>query len=955
MKHLISLLIFALSITSVAAQTITIRGKVISAEDNMPVIGATVRLNANDTTKANQAIKAVATDVNGQFSITSREKKNDVTISYLGFKSYFTDIEDGVRSVNLGTVTLTPSALGIEEVVVIAESNMAKIKGDTVQFNAASFKTNPDATAEDLLKKMPGVTTESDGTVSSQGQKIAKVYVDGKEFFDNDPALALKSLPSDAVESVQLYDDQTDAARFSGMDDGERVRSVNIVTKAGVRQSTFGRAYVGYGTDNRYSTGVGMSTFNGDHRWTVTAASNNVNNQGFSLSDIGGGGGGGRGMMRAEGVSTGSFMTNARGGINKTSNIGLNYNGTFSEKFKMNVQYSFGNINGTQNSRQEREYSTWYTNNLTRANSLDNRHNFSARIEWKPNAKNRINFNPRVSYGLNQGMSGDESENLNPTHDITNNASQSAYSRKYENYSMGADLWWQHAFAKPGRTMSLGGQVSANKSNGNYLQESLITNRIGDVLPVIMDTSVINRIGNLSASGYSLTGSFTYNEPISQRSKLSANYNINYNRTMADQKGLNWDDIVREYALLDTATTNYLNRNYTTQTVGLAYSYVNGKKITLNFGVDYLFASQNNDQTQLWSGPVNSQFFFKALQPSFRLRMTPGVGHSLNADLRMYSGFPSITQLQDVLDVTNPTNVSKGNPDLEQSSTTMFSLRYNFANTAKNTNFNVMIMGSQSDNNISRHTSQLAADTTINGTLLNRNTTFTTYTNLNGAMSAFMFATYGFGIKPIKSNMNVSLNYRYSRQPSMQNNTKLLTAGNSIGLSFSLTSNISEKIDFTFRYDPSVSLNDVATEKGSASNIRNLGFNRYITHNFSGFFNIYLTKNLFINADASWRNNFGTTEGSSQHYTLVNAAVGYKFLKKRQAEFKVQAYDIFNQNRSYYQTTSESYIQSTTNYGILKRYFMFSFMYKFDTRKNPPAETNNSNNRRMPMGGMMRH
>lgn len=949
MKQLLFSLLLTVSTVVVAtSQTVTIKGRVISSEDNLPVIGATVRLNLSDTTKLNTPGRAVATDVNGRFTITSREKKSDITVTYLGLKDYFVEIPDGQRTVDLKTITLEPGAITIDAAVVTAQGTMAKIKGDTVQFNASNFKANPDATAEDLIKKMPGVTTETDGTVSSQGQKITKVMVNGKEFFENDPSLALKSLPGDAVESVQMFDDQTDNAKFSGMDDGERVRTINIVTKAGVMRSIFGRAWLGYGTDERYSAGIGASIFNDAHRWTITAATNNVNNQGFSLSDLGGGGGGGRGMSRAEGVSTGSFMTNARGGINQSTNVGINYNGTFSPKFKLSAQYSYGNINGSQRSSNSKNYTNMerYSSDSTFAKSFDNRHNFSARIEWKPNDKNRINFNPSASYGLNQGYSGSMSTTTQGMTGPLVNGSVNAYDRKYASYSAGASLWWQHAFKKSGRTMSLGAQASASKAMGDNFQNSLYSSTVKAV--IAYDT--IDRIANLGSTVYSLTGSATYNEPIGQYSKISANYNINYNRTMANQEGLNWNDVTREYAFLDTATTNYLNRNYTTQTVGLAYSYTKAKNMRLNVGLDYLMASQNNDQTQLWSGRVQSKFNFTSLQPSIRLRMSPTTNQNINIDLRMYSGFPSITQLQDVLDVTDPLNVSKGNPNLEQSTTAMFRASYNIANTTKNTNFNFMLMGNLTNNNITRHQMIIQGDSTINGTNLVNGASYTTYINMDNALSASMFATYSFGIKPIKSNMNVSVNYRYSSKPGMMNNLKYVSDDNTMGANISLTSNISENVDFTFAYRPSLTFNESTNSQ----------FNRYVYHRFSGFLNVYFTKNLFINVDASWNNTLGTQNGSDQHFTLINAAIGYKLFKHRQGEIKVQGYDLLNQNRSYYQTAAETYIQTSTNYEILKRYFMLSFTYKFDTRKSGSQATSNSDNSdgrqmRMPMGMGMGH
>lgn len=947
MKRLFFLIsLSVVAITALAQSTVTITGKVISKEDGLPVIGAVVTLNAKDSTKLSQPGRVVATDANGQFTVRSREKESDITVSYMGMKDYFTKIEAGKTAVNLGTITLQPSAIGLDAAMVTADSKMAIIKGDTVQYNAAGFKTNPDASAEDLLKKMPGVTVDADGSINSQGQKITKVMVDGKEFFESDPTQALRALPSDAVESIGFFDGQSDNARFSGMDDGERIRTINITTKGGVSRSVFGKAWTGYGTDQtykdeagvlnnlgaRYSVGGGISIWRGDHRFTITGGSNNVNNQGFNLSDIGGssgGFGGGRGMMRSEGVSTGSFQTNSRGGITQSSNLGLNYNGTFTDKLKLTITYNFQNANGWSRTKNESSQLINNRNTTSRnqANSFDNRHSFQSRMEWSPTQKNRINFNTSISYGLNQGYSASYNESrqgyeLNKGAFI--NSSDNSYTTKLESYNLNGSLWWQRALGKAGRTLSVGGTGSANRGMGDNEQYSQI--KRASVMSGI-DFSTIDRVVNLNTRGHNVAGSFTYNEPLTQYAKISANYNLNYNRTFADQNGLNWNDIAQRYDIIDTATTNYINRNYTTHTTGLAYNYAKGRDVTINFGLDYLYAIQNSDQQRPgWIVP-HQQYNFSAIQPSARLRLVPKLGQSIQLDLRRNANFPSVTQLQDVLDMTNPLSVSKGNPDLRQSYQNFVNVRYNIANLDNNTNFNIMAMVSLQENSVVADRRILEKNTEINGVVIAKNSTYSTYTNLNGAWNWGTYATYTLPLKLIKSNLSAGVNYRYAKSPSLQNGLLNTNNSNISGGNFVLTSNVSENIDFTIRYYPSLNLSTNINDKNTL-------FTRKWSHNLQGTANIYLTKFLFVNADGSWNNVISTAANSDQHYFIINAAVGFKFLKNRAGEFKVQAYDIMNQSRSFVQDmASNGDMSYSWNYSMLTRYVMFSLMYKFDTRK----------------------
>ncbi|MEG1076308.1 MAG: outer membrane beta-barrel protein [Mucinivorans sp.] len=960
MKKLIAfgfLLMITFSMVSMAqSRSITIRGTVIAADDTLPIIGAMVRLNAADSAKIGLKGRTVLSDVNGKFTLASREKKNNVTISFIGYTTTTVPVPapDSRGVVNLGRVVLPVAASIIEDVTVVGNAGMAKILGDTTQYNASSFKTNPDATAEDLLKKLPGVSTDENGNVQSQGEKIAKVMVNGKEFFENDPSAALKNLPVDAVESMQIYDSQSDDAKFSGFDDGERIKTINIVTKKGVMNSTFGKVYGGGGFFNpstdvtdrsmRYAGGVGVNIWRGDHRFTIIAQANNVNNQGFTLNDIGSGTSrrGGRGRMGGGGTDLNGFTTPARGGLQQTYMAGFNYNGTFSEKFKMSASYFFNSVTADVWNARDQQYLTIPRNYMdtTASNGSQNSHSLSIRTEWNPNLANRITFNPSFSFSNN---SGDRtSSSLTYLDGKMSNAARSAYTTSLERLNGSADLWWQHSFGNSGRTLSVGGVFNVRHDDGHRTQMSNYTS-LGLNNAMLYDT--IRQMGRVIGDGYTITGSATYTEPISKRSRLTANYSITYDRSLSDKKGWNWDKLMQDYALVDTTTTNYLNRNYTTHMVGLGYNYVIAKQLTLVATVNYQNAMLNNSQiSPRESLTSNSKYNFDAVLPSFRLSYTPNKGHNLNLDYNATSIFPSVSQLQDVLDVDNPLQVSRGNSSLRQSYSNAITLRYSYANLVKNINFSIMGRGNVTSDYIATHRRFMTQDTVVNGTTIVRGAQYSEPVNLDGYVSARVFANFGVGLKFMKSNLNLMAMYSYTRSPSMQDNKIYISNSNRIGGRLSLTSNISENVDFTLYYSPSLNLTRAGTGR----------FDRYYGHNLGGNINVIFLKYFFVNVDAYWNNSFGTQESYTQHFAMVNAAVGAKFLKNRAAEIRLSGYDLLNQNRSFYSSTTDTYIQNTTT-NILRQYFMASFTYKFDTRKNRTATTTEDGymQNRPPMGRPM--
>ncbi len=911
--------LFALSIVPFASlaqpaqrAAVTIKGRVIGGDDGQPVIGAYVINNAE---QPDFGRRMVATDASGNFTLTSREAKNELTISFMGYQKYVRAIDPAAgRTIDLGAIRLQPDVLQASEVTVVSRAPMATMKGDTIQYNAAAFKTNPDASSEDLLAKMPGVIADDNGGLTVHGQSIGKVTVDGKDYFADDPATALKNLPADVVESMQIFDDRSDASKFSGFDDGERIKAINIVTKGGVSQSMFGKAYLGYGTDDHYSAGVAANIFNLDHRFTILGQTNNINNQGFTLNDIAQSMGGGGG------VGGGQFATNVRGGLQTTNALGLNYQGEFNKKLKIGASYFFDNVNAEQRRITQQDYISmprnYYSADTT--NGHNYQHRLNARVEWNPNETNRIFFSPRVSYATNHGNTANISSTL--LSGQLSNGAVNRYSTDLGTYNVSGNLWWMHRLEKPGRTFSLGGTFGAGNQWGDRYQRSIYSS-LDD--QGVEQTDEVRQLGYLGAPEQDISGRISYTEPLSEHSRLTASYRLSYNTTESDKRSYDWDPATQDYDILDPLTSNYFDRDRLRQTGSVAYNYVQ-KKLVLNANLDYQHTDLNDQQT--FPQQYKSDYQFNALLPRLRLEYKPSNLKSVMLNYERTTDVPSMRQLQEVIDLTDPLRVYYGNPELRQSYSDRINVRYNAANLEKSTNFFVGGSLSFVQNYIANNRRFLTDDEVIMGTTIVKGAQVSTPVNLNGYVSGNLFSNYSFRLNPLKSNMHIMGRYGYYQTPSMENNVLYRSRTSSFGGALALTSNISEGVDFTVRYSPSVNL--TAGTTGS--------FDRYVSSNLSGFLNVFLWGGFFINADATWRNTVGTRESYTQHYALLNAGVGYKFLKYKQAEFRLSGYDLLNQNRSIWQNSYDTYVQLTQS-SVLKRYYMLSFTYKFDTRKNRSA------------------
>jgi hypothetical protein len=913
-------LTFILFFTGAFAQTYSVEGILVDSATRQPLIGVNVALTSvRDSTAKHYA----ATDVNGKFTLRDVAPGGySLLTSYIG---YF-QLNKTVRvndNVQLGTMQVVENVLNLKGAEIVERIPPVQVKGDTTEFNAQGYKTNPDATAEDLVKKMPGITV-TNGQVQAQGEEVKKVLVDGKEFFGDDPTLALKTLPADMIDKVQVYDRASDQAAFTGVDDGNQSKTINIVTRKDRREGVFGKVYGAYGTQDRFNAGGNLNIMKKAHRLSFVGMSNNINQQNFSGQDLLGlaggssGGGGGRGGMGA----ASNFMVGQQSGVSTTHSYGLNYTGDITKKINLTGSYFLNNSNTENNQTLNRTYflggdSTQLYSETSVNNTQNFNHRLNFRMVYNIDSSNSIIFTPKLSFQTNnsdkkvQGVNQLQSEQKLSDLLNTNGSKQNGY-----DYS--SDLLIRHKFNKQGRTISLNLTTGVNNKTGNTSLYSS-NNYYGSTFI----TQLINQEGTTKTSGNNYGARLIYTEPVGKKGifELSYDPSVTYSKTSKETYNVVTGN-------LDSNLSNGFNSTYTTQRAGVEYTYNISEGSNIGVEMQYQEAKLQAAQTFPAQNTINRPFNNFLPGVSFRYKFTEK--SNIRVRYRTRTNAPSVGQLQNLTNNSNPLQLSTGNPNLVQEYTHFVFSRLMVAKPQKGRNTFILFIGQTTQNYIGKSTTIATADTTVNGIGLRRGSQLTMPVNLNGYVNIRSFFMYSLPVKFIKSNINNMSGITYSRTPSLINNSQNFSNATTLTEGITIGSNISKEIDFTVSY--SANYNVVK------NTIRPELDNNYFFHTAGAKLNWIFLKSIVLQTEATQTLYSGLSGGYNQNYLLWNAAIGKKFLKGNAGELKISVFDLLNQNNSISRTVTETYLEDTRSQ-VLNRYFMITFTYTFKKFKKGTLNT----------------
>jgi hypothetical protein len=935
--------LLAFFVTIATANSQTIKGILVDATDNKPLAGATLKLTGlKDETSVFQAVS----DSKGAFEFRNLSADSfTLQISYIGYEDFRQIIGIKDTLVDLGTLSIPKTTRQLEGVTVTSITPPAQQKGDTTQYNASQFKVNPDATVEDLVKKMPGITVDKDGTVTAQGEQVRKVTIDGRDFFGDDASVALRNLPADVVDKIQVFDRLSDQAQFTGVDDGNAQRAINIITRSGMRNGQFGRIYAGYGTDNRYSAGGNVSFFKENRRISLVGLTNNINQQNFASQDLlgltsgggggfrGGGGGGprggGGGGFGGWGGGQGNFMVGQQNGINKTNSFGVNYSDKWGLKTDVQGSYFFNNSNNENDkaslSQTLFQGKTQFINQKSLSESNNYNHRINLRLEHRIDSNNSFIISPSLNFQKNNSFSNSFSRTLSNTDTV--NKSDNITESLRNGYNIRNNILYRRSFAKKGRTFSVNLNTTFDKNDG----EGYVTSNYRFYNPFGYTDSLQDQFTLNPTSGYSISSNLNYTEPIGKFGQLQFNYSPSFSKYRANQQTFMYDVIGEKYTRFDTTLSNKFDNITKTQNGGITYRYTPNRDEQFAVGLNIQHSRLESERIFPTTSQVNQSF--SNLLPNLQYRKKLSARSNFRLFYRARTNFPTVTQLQDVVNQSNPLRVSTGNPDLKQSYIHFMSGRYVFTNTLKGQSFFANIFVQTAKDYISNATFIPLTDTVIQqGIVLKANSQLTKPVNLDGYRSFRSFFTYGMPVKFIKSNINLSAGFNYTRLPGLANHVNTVTHNYVYNTGIVIASNISEYVDFNISYN--------ANFNNAKSSVQEQ-VNKFINQVAGVQMNLLSKSGWFLQNDISYQRYTG--DGINQDFTLWNAGIGKKFLKNRAGELKLSVFDLLKQNQSVYRTVSENYIEDSQS-KVLQQYFMLTFSYNLKNFGKAPA-TNPDRNR----------
>lgn len=885
MKNKIFLSLFLIILSSyVYAQNVFIEGRVVS-DSKEPIVGAMISVENGN--------KGAITDEQGDFGISLRAgSKVVLNVSSLGYKTIDYPLTVPSSSGSLPkAIVLKATSLVMNDVNVQGKAPIGLIKGDTTQYNASAFKVNPDASTQDLLSKMPGMTVADNGGVQAQGEDIEVVYVDGKSYFKNDVATALSSLPANIIESIQIYDDRSKQGKFLNYDDGNNKKAINIVTKDAPKKINWlGDAMVGYGTDNRYMSSLNLNMLAEKDRLVVGAASNNIN--------------------IAPNKQRRFYGMGSRFGITTATGARLNYIRELNKDGEFSLSYIFDNANvdALKSSRETYLGIDKVANSIDSSMNISNTHSLNVEYKQSLNDKNRLELGVSSKFSDNDDFSR---KAQNSKEGSLENSSETNTSNVGKSFDIDAEIDYIHKFNDK-RNISVNVEGSFSNMNSDQIQTGSSINS--------QEEEAINQNTISSINGNNLAGTIRYTESISKSSRLAFSYNTSYDFGTSERKLYVYDEVLGGYVDLKKELSSEYNRDYLLNMGGLGYVYQKGKH-KLNLWANYQNAQlKSNYIYPEGAKPIDKNFSAPDMRMSYKFKK--GSQQSIDVLVRSGASYPSAANLQEVLDVSNPLKVRSGNSNLSPSQNSRMRFRFNLSNIEKSTVFRLIAMVQNTSNAIVDNKTILSENTIINGIELQKGTEYVTLTNMNGNWRVMSGAWYSMPLSSIKTNLELGLMYMYDRKPSMLNGVNVFTNTNRPSFMFKFASNITQNIDFNIS-------NRVQYEYSTSTNG---GLNRSVSESAGIQMNYIFYKGFFINTDYTFRYSYyidSPASTNTQHQ--LNAAIGKKFFGDK-FEVRATGFDILGQNKSISQSVGNVSIDNTES-NILERYFAISLRWKFNTMK----------------------
>ena len=917
-RILFSLLIALLSAWGLSAQqkgNSSLKVRLTDSVSLEPVSYATVYVSKDGTTE--KAYYAM-TDGDGRGEIANIPAGKYVFVAELmGYYrlTHKVELKEGVN--DLGEMLMNEDITMLNEVVVTAVGNQVVVKKDTVEYTATLFKTTDNDMLEDLLKKFPGMEVDSDGGITYQGETISKIMIDGKEFFLDDPSLASKNIPAKIINKVKVVNKKSDQAEFTGIDDGEEEKVLDLSVKPGLLESWFGNVAAGGGHDlqtdehaARYQASGMVGRFTEDNQISIIFNGNNTNNRGFGDMGMGGG-------MRGRGFggNRGGIMTTWMGGINANMNIG----GDRDRELGGNYLYS-----GMTRDVEERSSRTTFLNDSVSQHTDNNEtsymysdgHRGGLEIDYKFNDKTSLLFRPSFNYNTSRYDERSEYSTDNTRTGKVNDGISEASSDGISWRTNGRILYRQRIGEKAGRTLSL--NVDYSISNSDYTGTNYsLTNTYADGSPSGKES--VNQSYVQREDSYSASADLTYTEPLGKNFFLLGSYRFNWSNSQSEKDTRDILDDGTVSDVLDSTYSSRMQNTFLRHRMQLSFMKQE-KNYNLQLGVNAQpsttitnddFNPERNVNYTVWNFAPSARFDYNFSNNEF-----------LRINYNGSTSQPSVTQLMPVPDNSDPLYVTVGNMSLKPEFSNRFNMRYNYTDMESFSTYSVMggfnftkddiINASWYNSTGTQYTVPVNSDRpTLGGNVM-------LMTNSQFGKSGFSLMTFTRG------SVTSSLSYT-GDNPEAETFEQIqdyLIGGRTTSMS------LSENITFVFRNDY------IETRLGASASYRKAWYEiasqaRADTWDNAVFaeVNATLPWGMELRTDARYNYYIGYEAGFGEPELMWNAEISQLFLKdKMTLRFKV--YDILNQAKNNYRTTTDNYVEDTYN-NTLGQYFMISLVYRF--------------------------
>ena len=893
-----------------AQKTISLKGKVIDENSKLPIESATVYLSS---VKDSAVVDYTITNKLGDFELKIKKISQPIylKVSYISYQEVKNKLLSVTENKDFGTIELKETINKLDEVVIKNEVPPIRIKKDTLEFNASSFKVRSDANVETLLKQLPGVEIDEAGKITVNGKEVNNILVNGKPFFGKDGKIATQNLPAEIIDKVQVVDTKTKSEEIAGDSSSSQEKTINLTIQEDKNKGFFGKVVAGYGSDKRYESSLLLNYFKGERKVSVLASSNNINSVGFSMDEIFDNMGGGRNSSvyyndnGTFGINNMSFGGNGSG-ITESNLTGVNYQDKWFKKLDSNGSYYFSNA-GTQNdNRSERTNllptGKTFTNSSSKTNDYANNHNISFDFEMKIDSTATVYFNPKFSKSFSKSnylaSQVTNDENSNELNSSTNDDSSDN-----ENSNFSTEISFNKQFKKKKRGMSINFNTEIEGRN-NFTETNSATlfsdSTPDDIRKQNKFNAVKNNLVKLEVR---------YGEPLTDSLRLSLTSEVSFSNAKDNRNTFDFNALNNQYSDFNDEQSSRISSNtlsyFPSTGIILDKSKTNGR---INFGPEFINFKAQSDYIGIQTNRDRNYVFPKVkgyISHQF------GKSKSIYANYNYEASLPQASQVLAFENLSNPLNTIIGNENLNPTQQHNLYFSFNNYDYASRSGYYIY-----SGFNVGK-------DAVVSSTVYDANfKSTTTFENVDQSFSSYFGGNWNKSLKKEK---------------------RTLRFGGGISFSYNLTQGLTNAVLFesrTLQINPKVNLNwsidnriTIAPSYQYSSNITE--YKNYVIDNANLFthkakveITTYVPKNFVIGNDFGYTYNSNIAAGFDKNFYLWNTSIGYNFFKN-QLLAKVKIYDLLNQNQNAQRTITPTTIVDSEN-TVLQRYVMFSVTFKLE-------------------------